>query len=433
MKSKYHIIRLILLILSLNQMTNSLASENLTDQDHDLLTASQLVSAVLATNPQLEVAKANWQAAIARIDQQSALDDPMLVYSMAPQTIGSTQTDYGQRIEISQKLPWPGKLQLRSELASHKANAINQDSDSIRLLLSATAKTLFADWYYIHQAIHINQLNQTLLKDFQDIAVSRYSTSSASKQDTLRIDVEIALLEHRAIVLDRERRSIATHINRLLNRLPDAVIASPSVLPAIESLPDLKSLHELALQNRPELKVLTAHFDAAKTQSELALKNSYPDINLKAGYNSLWENRDKQFTVGIAVNLPLYQDKHRAAESEALAQMKQAEWNKVDFVAKITEQVQIAHDRATESMHVYSLYKNRLLPLAEENLEVATVNYQSGKGDFLTLISTEINLMQTQLQTKQALADIHKRVAELETAVGSLEPLSTATLTRAAP
>ena len=435
MKLKDHTIRMILLILSLNQTTNLFASENLTNPnpDHDLLTSSQLVADVLAANPQLEVAKATWQASIARIAQQSSLDDPMLVYSMAPATIGNQKTDYGQRIEISQTLPWPGKLQLRSEVASHKADAVNQNIDSLRLRLSAIAKTLFADWYYIHQAIHINQINQSLLKDFRAIAVSRYSTGLASKQDALRADVEVALLEHQAIVLERKHRSIRAHINTLLNKLPDGMIDLPAVLSQLEPLPDLKSLQDKALLTRPELKALTAHVEAAKSQSELALKNNYPDINLKAGYNSLWENHDKHFTVGIGINLPIYQDKHRAAENEALALRKQAEWSKVDFVAQIRKEVQQAYDRAEESMHVYSLYKNRLLPLARENLDAATADYQSGKGDFLTLISSEKNWMQTQLQLQQTLTDSHRRIAELESAVGELKPLFASTHSRVAP
>jgi len=84
-------------------------------------------------------------------------------------------------------------------------------------------------------------------------------------------------------------------------------------------------------------------------------------------------------------------------------------------------------------MHVYSLYKNRLLPLARENLDAATADYQSGKGDFLTLISSEKNWMQTQLQLQQTLTDSHRRIAELESAVGELETLFTSTHTRIAP
>jgi hypothetical protein len=60
---------------------------------------------------------------------------------------------------------------------------------------------LFADWYYIHQAIKINNINQGLFDEFRKNAVTRYGTGLASKQDALRADVERNLLKHQAIVL----------------------------------------------------------------------------------------------------------------------------------------------------------------------------------------------------------------------------------------
>lgn len=411
-------------MVSLNQATKATASESIVSYDSHLLTSRQLVTAVLLANPQLEVAQAAWEASTARIDQQAAFEDPMFSYSMAPQTIGNSHTEYGQRIEISQKLPWPGKLNLRNKTASHKADAASHTINSLRLRLSAAARSFFADWYYIHQAIKINQLNQALLKEFRGIAVSRYSTGLASKQDALRADMELALLEHQAIVLAREQNSIRAHINTLLNKLPDSSLVQPSGLAKIGTLPEVQQLHQQALQNRPELKSLTATIEAAKSQSELALRNNYPDISLKAGYNSLWENSSKHFTVGIGFNLPLFQAKHRAAENEALAQIKQSKWQRIDFIARLREEIQISYDRTAESVHVHSLYKNKLLPLAEETLDAAKSDYQSGKGDFLSLISSEKNYMQTQLQTQQALADTHRRLAKLESAVGHLGSLS---------
>ena len=421
MKCKYHKSWLVITVLCLTQITKPIASESLV-KNSDLLSSKQLVTAVLLANPQLEVAQAAWEASMARIDQQATFEDPMFSYTMAPQTIGNSQTEYGQRIEISQKLPWPGKLHLRNQAASHKADAASQTINSIRLRLSGAARSFFADWYYIHQAIQINQLNQALLKEFRAIAVSRYSTGLASKQDALRADMEFALLEHQAIVLTREQSSIRAHINTLLNKLPNNMLSQPAGLAEIKTLPEVKLLQEQALHARPELKALAASIEAAKSQSELALRNNYPDISLKAGYNSLWENSSKHFTVGIGFNLPLFQAKHRAAENEALAQIKQAEWQRVDFIARLREDIQISYERTAESMHVLKLYKHRLLPLAEETLNAAQSDYQSGKGDFLSLISSEKNYMQTQLQTEQALADTHRRLAELESAAGQLEP-----------
>ena len=423
MKSNDHPVRLLLLVLTLSQTTNSLAAEAIFDRAGESFQAVPARPPVGATraNPQLEVVRAIWQASVARIDQQSALDDPMLTYSMAPQTVGSPQIDFGQRIEISQKIPWPGKLRLRKEAAGHEAQAADENIAALRLFISATAKTLVADWYYVHQAIEINRINQTLLAEFRDIAVSRYSTGLASKQDALRAEVEIVLLEHQHIVLDRERRSILAHINTLLNRLPGEDIPPPSRLTEITMPTDVNALQEAALHLRPELKVQAALIQASKTQTELAHKEFYPDISLTAGYNSLWDNTDKRFTVGMGINLPLDQSKRHAAQDEARARMKQAEWKSIDLVAKIREEVQIAYDRADESRHVLQLYKNKLLPLADENLDAAKADYQAGKGDFLTLISSEKNRMQTQLQTEQALADTHRHLAELERAVGSLE------------
>ncbi len=425
MKSNYHPVHLLLLVLTLGRTTSPLAAEAIFNQAGGALSSTQLVSAVLTANPRLEAVQAVWQATVSRIKQESAMDDPVLVHRMAPQTIGNQQTGFSQSTEISQKIPWPGKLRLHGEAAGFEAEAAHENIAALRLVLSSTAKSLFADWYYIHQAIEINRINRTLLTEFRDIAVTRYSTGLASKQDALRAEVEIALLEHQAIVLERERRMILARLNTLLNRLPDESLPPPSKLPEISALPDAKSLHNNALQARPELKELAARIQASKTQTELAKRAFYPDLNLSAGYNSFWDSSEKRLILGVGINLPLDQGKRRAAETEARARMKQAEWNSLDQIAKIREEVQIAYDRTNESIHVFQLYQNKLLPLADETLEAAIADYQAGRGDFLTLISSEKNRMQTQLQTEQVLADMHRHLAELERSVGgSVEPLS---------
>jgi len=90
------------------------------------------------------------------------------------------------------------------------------------------------------------------------------------------------------------------------------------------------------------------------------------------------------------------------------------------MVSQLMGEVQRAVDKVRESEHVLILYQNRLLPLAEENLEAAQSDYESGSGNFLDLISTEKNLMQTRLQREQALADYHRRLATLKHIVGGM-------------
>jgi len=420
----YLIISLISLWLLLFQPLNLLANESKLIYSGDSIQPSQLLADVLKANPQMEVVQAVWEASIARAVPQSAWADPQFRYTMAPLTIGSNESSYGQRFELSQQIAWPGKLRLRGKVAEHLANAQYANIASVQLVLATTAKSLFADWYYIHQAININNINQALFDEFRKIAVTRYGTGLASKQDALRADVERNLLKHQAIVLHREQQTILARMNTLLNRPPDAIIPPPHSLAEIKLLPELKSLRHKALESRPELKVISATIDANNTQVELAKLEYYPDFNVSAGYNSLWDNEDKRFTIGVGINLPLGQAKREAAEREARAKMKQARWRKTEMEAKIQEELQIAYARVEESLHVLKLYREQLNPLADENLNAAKADYQAGKSDFLTLISSEKNRMQTQLQTERARADAYRRFAELEYAVGSVEVMS---------
>ncbi len=416
--------RLFVLGFLLLQPVNSIATESSLNYARDTLQPSQLIADILKANPQMEVVQAAWEASTASAEPQSAWADPQFRYTMAPLTIDKADSGYGQRFEFSQQIPWPGKLRLRGEVANHQANAEYENIAAVQLVLATTAKSLFADWYFVHQAIRINKHNQTLFDEFREIAVRRYSEGLVSKQDVLRADVERALLQHQAIVLQREQKTILARLNTLLNRSPDSSLPPPQSLTAIKLLPELESLRAIALQSRPELKVVSANIDASKSRMELAELGYYPDFNVSAGYNSLWDNEDKRFTIGVGINLPLDQSKRKAAEKEAQARVRQANWRKIELEARIREELEISYVRVEESLHILKLYREQLSPLAEENLNTAITDYRTGKGDFLMLISSEKNRMQTQLQAEQALADTFKRLAELEYAVGSVEPFA---------
>ncbi|MFW5444448.1 MAG: TolC family protein [Methylococcaceae bacterium] len=419
------------LLLLLAMVHSVAANESIKLDPTESISVKQLVLAVLQANPRLEIAQASWQASVARIEQSAAFDDPQFQYSFAPFTINASNSmgkpiDFGQRFQLSQKLPFPGKLQLRAKAAEYKAETRQQNIATLQLLLTTSAKSLFADWYFIHQSIAINERKQSLLKQVYSITKTRYGTGVAGKQDVLRAELELTLLKHQTIVLQRQRKTKLAQLNTLLNRAVDTALSIPQQLTEIKQLPEFDQLKIKAMQSHPELMAIAADINEHETQSELAGLDYYPDLKLSAGYNSLWDNDDKRFNIAVGINIPLDQSKRRAAEQEAKANSQQAHWRKIDLLAKITEQLSIAYAHAEESLHVLQLYKQQLLPLAEVDLAAAKGDYQSGKGDFLTLLGSKKNLLQTQLQTEQALVNVHQRFAELEQAVGSLEPLSIA-------
>lgn len=414
---------------------NSIATETNTNVLDAELASTQLVDAVLQANPRLEMAQASWKASLARVEQQSALDDPQFQYGFAPLTVDSykrngQRLDFGQRFEISQKIPFPGTLMLRGKTAEYLAESKQQNIQILQLLLATKAKVLFAEGYFIRKAIAINKINKGLLDEFRNIALTQYSTGKVSKQDVLHAEIESTLLKHRAIVLQRKKKTLLAKINTLLNRPIDSYLSFPNKLRENRKLPEFEQLQTKALLSRPELKAIVANINVHKIQSKLAALDYFPNLKLSVGYNSFWDNENKRFNIGIGINVPLNQSKRRAAEQESKANSQQAHWHKIDLEARIKEELSIAYAEVEESLHVLHLYKQKLSSLANANLAAAKADYQSGKGNFLTLISSEKNRMQTQLQTEQALANVHQRFAKLEQAVGSLKPLETLKLAR---
>ncbi len=381
------------------------------------LTASRLVEVVLARNPDIPTMEATWEAAKARIEQARSLDDPMLSYSIAPQSAGADGMDFGQKLSLSQRLSWPGKRDLRGDVAYFESDAAFVGIEQVRLKLTETAKAAYADWYFVHAAIRINGINKSLLQEFQNIAEIKYSAGRASRQDVLHAEVERVLLEHRDIVLERHRRDVLADINTLLQRLPDQPLPLPVGLPETIPLPAVEQLRKLALEHHPALRALVARTQASRHRERLAERNDYPDITLKAGYNTLWNQSEKRLTVGASINIPL-QGKRRAAKDEARAMTLRLDSQQRAKVSQLMGDLQRAVEKVRESEHVLSLYQDRLLPLAEENLEAAQSDYEAGSGNFLDLISAEKNLMQTRLKREQARADYHRRLAALEHIVG---------------
>ena len=398
------------------------ATSNATDTDGlfanmQQLSPTQLVEAVLKRNANIPAMQATWQAAQARIEQAGAFDDPKLSYQVAPQTLGQNTMDAGQKLSISQRLPWPGKRGLRAGVARFEADASREGIARARLRLTEATERSYADWYFVHAALRINRINQSLLREFQNIAEIKYAAGRTSKQDVLRAEVEATLLEHRNIVLQRQRREVLSRINTLLQRLPDAPLPQPGNLVGLNPLPSIVVLRQQALKNHPELRALQARIMASRRRLTLSERDFYPDVTFSAGYNSLWNQDEKRLTAGASINIPL-RGKRNAASDETRARTLRLDADQKTNVAKILDAVQRAYEQVRESEHVLTLYGDRLLPLAEENLAAAQSDYESGSGGFLELISAEKNRMQTQLQLEQAKADYHRRLATLKHTIG---------------
>ncbi len=401
--------------------TISAQSEPAPLTDQASFTADQLVAWVLEANPGLAAIQAAAEVAAFRIDPAGSLDDPMLSYGVAPLTANEDRS-LNQKVDFSQKIPWPGTLAAREAAARYDALAADRQVDALKLRVVAQAKAAYAEWWFVHSALDIHHATQALLDELITTAETRYAAGRTLKQDVLQAEVERAYLDNQLLRLHKLTATVQARINALLNRPTGASLPAATPIALRGGPPTLEVLQNLALAQHPDLARLNAQINASESRITLAEKAFFPNFQLGVGYNELWDNADKRPIFGVSINVPLDRSKRRSELSRAQAEKRRTEFSRVERRADLLSDLAQAHAEVFEAQSSVVLYRDRLIPLAAEYLEAAVADYQSGNGAFLNVITAEQRKLATDLALERARADYARRLAELERWVGgSLE------------
>ena len=391
------------------------------------LSVDTLVEQVLDRNPSLAQMVAAYQAVSARYPQVTSLEDPMLMGKVGPFAIGTNEVrDHWYAVEVSQKVPWCGKLGLRGESALAEANAAGKDVDDMRLQMVESARSAFYDYYLAERALEVNAENLDLLKKFETSAEDRYSKGLVPQQDVMQARVEIGRERDRRLALEESRQIALARINTLMHLPPDGPLPKPprDIRPS-ESLPDPVQLRASALARRPDLQAIANRIQAEEARLGSAQKEFCPDFEVAAGYDAFWDVKSQRPEVTVRMNVPIYQDKRHAAVSEAQARVAERKAELARQTDQVNFQVEEAYQKVARSEKSVRLYEGTILPDAKKNVEAARSAYETGKVPFLTLIEAQRNQVMLRDRYYEAIADYFRRRATLERVSGG--PLAPAT------
>jgi outer membrane protein TolC len=383
------------------------------------LDSDQLVAEVLRRNPSLQAMIAAWQAAAQRYPQVVSLEDPMLSLAMGPGTFGDPNHDVAWMVEGSQKIPWCGKRELRGRQAQAEASAAHWDVDDAELRLVESTKLAFLDYYLVRRDLQLNDENSRLAQGFRETADSHYRNNLVTQQDILQADLELSELRRRQFELERMDRVAAARINTLLHRPADSRLPPPpSRLPELAAPPPIEAAQQLAAQRRPDVMALGARLRAEQAAVAIAEREYYPDLDLVGRYDGFWQKADRNLAplVGVNLNVPLDNDRRRAAIREAQFRANQRRAELESKLDDVQNDVVMAYRQVEESRRTLKLYDESILPVAEQNLASAQSNYTTNKIDFLRLIEAARQSVMLREKREEALADYHRRLAELERA-----------------
>ena len=391
------------------------------------LTVSQLVEIAIEANPQVRSARYRWDAAVHSIKQTVAPNDPVFTYTNSDSVKSPIGRAALREFNVSESFQFPGK-------ALHQRDQAVRSAEIAHLALVATVRDVRAatEMAYFQLVLDgalgsVNDDNVRNLDQVVRVAETAYSASKVAQTDVISAEFDLAAARQLQRQYEIAIANDQTTLNLLLYRPVGSPLSVDRTL-RIEALnARLDGLIDRAYAMRQE--ILEAALAERNMNSALYLaKMEYlPDFTVAVQYDDylvpsfaprLSQKRDWVGIVGF--NMPIFfwlkQDED-VARAEANLRAARSDLNLIKIqtaaaVANLFRSAQFAYESSI-------LYRDSLIPLAQQNFRVALTAYQSGKIDFVTLSSILQRNYVARISYLQAANQFLAGEVSLEQAIGA--------------
>jgi outer membrane protein TolC len=177
---------------------------------------------------------------------------------------------------------------------------------------------------------------------------------------------------------------------------------------------DLETLSKKAEENSPRLQGARLMIEQGEIEVKMAKKEFYPNFMVQVGKGFKGPIPDMyEFMVGVEI--PLWAGKKQSPLLEQAACRLSSTRN--DYSSMRNEvgfMVTESYTMARTSGDLAKLYKDKILPQARFAYESSLANYETGKVDFLMLISDITNLFTYETEYVRNLSSLWSSAARLE-------------------
>ena len=422
---------IVLFLLSVSPLSAKQAIKN-SGAGYGVLTEQNAIRLALENNPNLAQMQARYEAMKSIPSQVGTLPDPMLTLGAAnfpADSFDRTQEGMTQlQLGFSQAFPFPGKLSLKEDAAEFEAKAAYYDVAEMRLLLTKNVSNKWWQIFYLDRAIETVDNNQALLKQFIEVAKTKYTTGKGLQQDVLLSQLELSKLIDQKIQIVAFKDSQMIQLNILMDIAPRAVINLPQQL-------DLKQpqvlaeeqLYQLAMKSRPLLQKQRQLVSAADSRLDLAERDYYPDFTIgvtygdRAGQNPLpmGDDRADLFSVKLGIKIPLYASSKQSYKvKQRVSEQFRIKYAYLDEINQVKADIANYMTDYRRAQQQRSLFETGILPQARQTVQSMLAGYQVSEVDFLNLVRSQVTLFNYELQFWLSVSQSNQALASLQASIG---------------
>lgn len=382
-----------------------------------------LVQYAMANNPEIQAVRYKAAALGARVPQVKSLPDPQLMTTVFLEEIQTAAGPQEVAMTLAQKFPWFGKLSLRSQVAYQNSMAAYARVTATELKVVEQVKKAYFDVYFVQNAIAETKRLQQPLSDVVEISRARFeaSTARAGMESVLQAQVELAKLETTLIGLEESLVDAQARLVGVLHLSPHTRIEAQPDVTRTNLAHTAETLVGLLESCQPELEAWRREISRDRSSINVACREYWPDVTLglswyemgNRGLSPVANGRDA-YSLAVGVNLPIYRKRLDAAVREAQYKTSSSTRRYQSARDRFQAEIDGLYARFREQDRVLKILETRIIPPAEQTLELSTESYRTGTLEFQQLIDAYRTLLSVRI-------DYHKRTAIREQVIASLE------------
>ena len=357
------------------------------------LDVTQLVQVALEVNPQVRAARARWESAEHSIKQAYAPNDPQISYTNGDSAGDGFSRSSFHTLLVSEAFQFPGKALLQGAQARRSAEIARLIYQATVRDTRAAVETTYYQLVLDNALADVNAGNVRNLEQVLKVTQVAYSANQVTQTDFISAEFDLAAARQLQLQYRTNIENDETTLNQLLSRPPGAPLDFERTL-RFEALKiPLDTLVDRAEGLRQEILGAALNERSSNTALQLAKMEYLPDFTVSYFFDHYLlasaapaPNRTEDHSWVIGANLPIFfWLKQNEDVARARTNLEASHYDLMSVKNQTAATVTSLYRSAQYGYQTAILYRQSLIPLANEDFEVALTAYQSGKISFVAL------------------------------------------------
>lgn len=382
------------------------------------LTLSAAMAEALAQSPALRVIEADVESARGEVLTAQLKPNPELTFSPGLRRLREGDESHHEflgSIGLSQTFVFPGKRELLISIAERNVELRRLATEGLRFQLSAAVRKAFYELLAAQSIVELRRQQLDSAQTFQQAAARRAESGYASDFEAVKSQGDVINARKLLGAAEGEIAAARVELNLLLGRDSSAPLELAGALDEPTPERPISELLVLAFAQNPSLRVQAMEAELAELNVRKARLARKPDIS--AGPSLEVSKSEQIFSLSATLPLPS-KDYGRGELLTATAEQRKVAAETEHLKREIAGAVAKAATQLTTARAQLSLYSPAYLDQLKSVAGQAEQSYAQNLTSLLIYLDAKRTYFDTLADYHQAVADVARARAELESSVG---------------